>query len=152
MKKQTHLTQSVPKILFVCLGNICRSPMAHGIMKSLQPTWEIQSAGTCAEVGCHIDNRASKELLDNGILFTHNARQLTKKDIAYYDYIFVSDHKRLLDAQMMADSKDLDKIRLLADKDIPDPYYFGNFSEVFAMIFTACQKRQKEINTQVSRN
>jgi protein-tyrosine phosphatase len=135
------------KILIVCLGNICRSPTAHAIFATLRPSWHIESAGTCAEVGNSIDSRSLKELHRQGIVFSHTSRQLTREDILYYDYIFVSDAKRLRDVLHISPPQTHKKIMLLGESDIPDPYYFGNFESVFTLIYHACQKRIAQIES-----
>jgi protein-tyrosine phosphatase len=145
MLTYTYTMKTNPKILFVCLGNICRSPTAHAIAQKIRPDWEFESAGTCAEVGNTIDPRAQNELRKNNILFSHIARQLTKNDIGYYDYIFVSDGARLRDVQKLASHDQRSKIKLLANMNIPDPYYDCNFNEVFAIIKRSVENRIQEI-------
>ena len=81
--------QSPPKVLFVCLGNICRSPTAEGILRSLAPTWHIDSAGTA---GWHVGNPPYGPAIDaaakrNVDLSDLRARQATRSDFLEFDLI-----------------------------------------------------------------
>lgn len=137
------------KILMVCLGNICRSPLAHGIMENLVKEknldWQIDSAGTGDwHLGKAPDHRsiavANKYDID---ISGQVCRQLSTEDFAAYDRIYVMDHSNMKDVtQLMNNQKDKDKIRLLLDQDIvPDPYWDDNqFEPVFQMIKEGCER------------
>ncbi len=138
-----------PKVLFVCWGNICRSPCAHAVLQQLRPDLTVDSAGTQAHVGEETDIRMRKVLAAHDIQFTHKSRQFTKRDAEFFDFIFVSDAKRLIDAKMMVDEKHWSKFQLidfLDERDIPDPYYEDNFAEVFDIISRCCHNIAKKVS------
>lgn len=142
------------KILFVCLGNICRSPVAEGILLHLNHKYElgleIDSAGTASyHIGKPPDRRTITNARKNGIdLSTLRARQLSREDLARFESIYVMDRENLSEVLLLADPEQQKKVRLLMDLlypgenvEVPDPYY-GNdqdFETVFQMIFQACQ-------------
>ena len=136
------------KILMVCLGNICRSPMAHGLLqqKVLQRKldWEVDSAGTSSyHKGELPDKRAIACMKRHGIDITYqHSRPVTLADLQYYDRIFVMDRSNLHDVFEMAGTEDeLEKISLimgLVDErsagDVPDPYY-GPGEKGFELVY-----------------
>ncbi len=140
------------KILFVCLGNICRSPLAEGIMRKVQKEHQLQfdldSAGTSNyHIGEAPDSRTQKNALRNGVdLSELRARQFRAKDLEDFDHIFVMDKKNYQTIiETFGDSKNLDKISLLPNPDneehfveIPDPY-FGE-EDGFEAVFQLLQK------------
>ena len=141
------------KILMVCLGNICRSPMAEGILKQLttdtHPGWTIDSAGTGAwHVGERPDRRAIETCDRNGVnIRDQRARQIRSHDIDEYDLILAMDRSNLEDIHQIAGrSRQTDKIKLITTfgatgyADVPDPYYDGSFDEVFALLDTLCRE------------
>lgn len=137
------------KILMVCLGNICRSPLAHGIMEHLAKekglNWEIDSAGTGNwHVGEPPDRRSIRVAREHGIDISNQVCRLFKvNDFDYYDHIFVMDHSNLNDVLNLARTKqDAEKVELLlGDKIVPDPYYEDEqFEPVFEMIEKGCRK------------
>ena len=86
------------KVLFVCLGNICRSPAAEGVFidlirsKGLQDEFEVDSAGTGAwHAGSPADSRMRKAAMERGLFLNTKARQITLEDISYFDYILTMD-------------------------------------------------------------
>ena len=144
------------KIVFVCLGNICRSPLAEAIgdkiAKQNNYEFEIQSRGTgswhVGEGACSSSVAVAKE---NGIdLSQHRAKQITKKESQNFDFFVALDHKNYEDLQAMGISNPL----LLGDfgfdgADVPDPYFFNDnqgFKEVFIMIQTAVVNLLKSLN------
>ena len=145
------------KILMVCLGNICRSPMAHGLLQhkvvQLKLDWEIDSAGTSPyHKGELPDNRAIACMKRHGIDITYQrSRPITPADLRYYDRIFVMDHSNLRDVSDMAGTEDeLQKISLIMGltdsqnpEDVPDPWY-GNsdsgFEKVYKMLDAATDR------------
>jgi len=123
------------KILFVCLGNICRSPLAEGIARSLNDKHTFDSAGTghwhIGEPPCEkSQNIAKRKGIDISNL---KARQLTKNDLGKWDKIIVMDERNLNDVRKMGFK---DAIKLL-DKDVPDPYFYDSeegMDELYEMI------------------
>ncbi|MCE2706356.1 MAG: low molecular weight phosphotyrosine protein phosphatase [Proteobacteria bacterium] len=138
------------KVLFVCLGNICRSPIAHGIMQdkinknNLTHLYEIDSAGTSGfHIGHEPDSRSINIAKSHGVLVNHKARQLTQHDITHYNYILAMDHLNYdailnLSSTIKTPTKHVFLLRSfdLSEKnefDIPDPYYGleNDFEEVY---------------------
>jgi protein-tyrosine phosphatase len=137
------------KILMVCLGNICRSPLAHGILEDMvkknQLDWEIDSAGTGNwHIGEGPDRRSTAVAKKYGIDISGQCcRQFSVNDFDEYDRIYVMDRMNLKDVSALARSdEDLKKVRLLLDNDIvPDPYYDDTqFDPVFKMIEKRCKQ------------
>lgn len=142
------------KILMVCLGNICRSPIAEGVMKhKIQEAglnWTVESAGTSGhQVGCAPHKLSQKITLLNGIdISRQSCRQLYKEDILNYDKIYALDKENYYDIKRISgDLWDASKVDLLMNAvypgkniEVPDPW-FGtekNYHEVYAMIDKAC--------------
>jgi protein-tyrosine phosphatase len=137
------------KVLFVCLGNICRSPIAEGIFKSqvekagLGDKIEIDSAGTSGyHIGELADPRMRETALQHGIKLTHKARQVTKEDLVVFDYVIAMDPINMSDLQRLEPNPKA-KVKLMrsfgANADnlaIPDPYFGGNdgFEEVYELL------------------
>jgi len=138
------------RVLFVCTGNICRSPTAEGVFRHLVETaglaaaFEIDSAGTDAyHAGDPPDARAIKTARDNGVeIADQRARQVTVADFDNYEYIFAMDRGHLTALQSLAPAGSLAHITLFmaaaedAAPDVPDPWYGGEdaFRQVYAMI------------------
>lgn len=142
------------KILMVCLGNICRSPLAEGILQDKAQkaglNWTIESAGTNGyhngEAPHHICQKLSKA---NGIDISHQrSRQITKKDFKEYDILYAMAGDVLRDMKRIAgENFDGSKTRLFLEemmpgkhKDVPDPWYGGEdgFIEVYELIEKNC--------------
>ncbi|MDB2590549.1 low molecular weight phosphotyrosine protein phosphatase [Candidatus Thioglobus sp.] len=137
------------KILFVCMGNICRSPTAEGAFRSqvdrrgLEDLFEIDSAGTHAyHVGEKPDSRsqiaAAKHQVD---LSSQRARQVHQSDFYYYDHVFAMDESNLSNIRNMCPKEFQHKLSLMLDnipnnktKSVPDPYFEGRFDDVFEML------------------
>jgi protein-tyrosine phosphatase len=142
------------KILMVCLGNICRSPLAEGILKHKAKQagleWEIDSAGTgnyhIGSAPHHLSQKVAK--LKGVDICDQQARQFRKEDMLYFDKIYVMDSNNYNDVRRM--SKELwneSKVDLLLNElyphknmNVPDPWFGGEegFHEVYAMIEEAC--------------
>ncbi|MDB5090639.1 MAG: colonic acid production protein [Mucilaginibacter sp.] len=142
------------KLLMVCLGNICRSPLAHGIMEHLANEqgldWEIESAGTGDwHVGEGPDRRSTRTAREHGIDISKQVCRLFRiSDFDTYDHIFVMDKSNLSDILSMArNDEDRKKVRLLlGDKIVPDPYYDDTqFEPVFQMIEKGCKEIIKQL-------
>ncbi len=139
----------------VCLGNICRSPLAEGILQSKIREkgldWEVDSAGTGAwHVGEKPDRRSIKVAQHNGIDITYQrARQFRAQDLAEYDLVFAMDQSNRSNILRLAQSPSQEsKVHLImnlvepqSDINVPDPYYDDNgFKQVFEMLEEACER------------
>lgn len=135
-------------VLMVCLGNICRSPLAQGIFQDLitDQNIKVDSAGTANyHTGASPDPRSIEIAAKNGIdISQQQARKFVVEDFDQFDYIYVMDHSNLQNVLRLARSdQDRAKVRLLfGDAAIEDPYYGGKdgFSIVFDKIQKACQQ------------
>ncbi len=144
------------KILFVCLGNICRSPLAAGILQQkaekLGLDWEIASTGLANKfLGCTVDPRVEEVAKKHGVnLSNHIARKFQPSDFEYYDMLITMDDE--LAKRLRAKATNLpqtDKVWLLADflenlgetVDIPDPYFWDTelFESLYVKMEQACQ-------------
>ena len=134
----------------VCLGNICRSPLAEGILKSkLNANFEVDSAGTAAyHVGKPPDNRSIGVAQQFGIdISQQRARQFKKDDFNSFDLIFVMDQNNYNDVVELATPAQRRKVHLLRENnEVPDPYYgdASAFEAVFHLIDTACETLVKK--------
>ena len=140
------------KILFVCLGNICRSPMAEFVMKDivekagLSHEFEIASAATSTyEIGNPVYPPARQKLAEHGIdCKGKTARQITKRDYDYYDYIVAMDHSNLRNLRNMLGEDHQRKISLLMDytsrpADVADPWYTDDFQATWDDVTEGCE-------------
>ncbi|MCO6463540.1 MAG: low molecular weight phosphotyrosine protein phosphatase [Saprospiraceae bacterium] len=143
------------KILTVCLGNICRSPIAQGILEAKIKEhglgdWEVDSAGTSGwHSGEHPDKRAIQVCKKNGIDISRQvSRKITSEDLDYYDLILVMDTSNYRDVLALCNNKEqVKKIHLamnyvFPDRNVavPDPYYDNRFDEVFSMLDDAMER------------
>ncbi len=139
-------------ILMVCLGNICRSPLAHGILESkLNPEYyAVDSAGTGNyHIGEAPDYRSIKIAMAHGIdISNQRVRQFKAKDFDRFDHIFVMDQSNYDDVITLArDKSDVKKVQRILDLDpsvsnneIPDPYHgeAQDFTHVYDLLNSAC--------------
>jgi protein-tyrosine phosphatase len=141
------------KILMVCLGNICRSPMAEGIMQQLADkkrlNWQVGSAGTGGwHAGEKPDRRSIRTARNNGIDISNQVcRQFGPQDFDDYDLILVMDKYNLADVLAIAPNPQAAaKVKLLlGDKEVPDPYYNDlQFQPVFELIEQGCKEIIKQ--------
>lgn len=127
------------RILFICHGNICRSPMAEFVMKDLvaraglSEAFEIASAATSREeIGNGVYPPARRELARHGIRCDgHRARQLTAEDYRRYDYLLVMDDANLRNAQRICGGD--------RPGEVADPWYTGNFEATWQDVLEGCE-------------
>lgn len=145
------------KILFVCHGNICRSPIAEFIMKDkikklkLEKQFFIDSCGVSnEEAGNKIYPKAFNILVKHNILnASHIARQMTKSDYENFDYIFMMDKSNIRNFNRLFGSDYKNKISLITEyldeiEDIEDPWYTDNFELIFNLIEVAIENILKK--------
>ena len=145
------------RVLFVCMGNICRSPTGEGVFKhyvderGLNHRFEIDSAGTIGHhSGANADARMTAAARRRGYQLMSLARQVSEDDLDTFDLIIPMDHENLIDLERLAGGPS-DVIRLLGSflpnavdndsaRSVPDPYYGGaaGFEEVLDMMELAC--------------
>lgn len=147
------------RVLMVCLGNICRSPLAEGILeyKLDMSIFEIDSAGTSAlHQGSLPDQRSIEVANKYGIDITNQkSRPFTKEDFQSFDYIYVMDLSNYEDVISMADNKeDEDKVSLILNtiypgenQSVPDPYHdsINGFEQVYHMLEESCSVIASEL-------
>lgn len=153
------------RILFVCLGNICRSPSAEAVMRrlverrGLRDRIELESAGTGEwHVGEPPDERAAEAARRRGVELTGRARQVTREDFERFDLIVAMDGSNLHALRRLApDEGSRAKVRMMrefdpsadpVDLDVPDPYYGGRggFDHVLDLLQAACEGMLDEID------
>jgi len=137
------------KILFVCMGNICRSPTAEGTFRSqvekqgVKELFEIDSAGTHAyHINEQPDSRSQLSARKYEVdLSDQRGRQVHESDFYHYDYIFAMDESNLANLKLICPKEQQHKLSLMLDnipknnsKSVPDPYFEGRFDEVFEML------------------
>lgn len=154
------------KVLFVCMGNICRSPTAHGVFRdiveknNLDGQIYVESAGTHAyHVGEMPDRRARQTALKNGVDISDlRARQVESSDFVNFDYIIAMDSSNYRDLQHICPVSYRNKLHMflsyapeLKTNDVPDPYYGGGkgFEIVYDMVETASKGMLKEIKAKM---
>ena len=140
------------RVLFVCAGNVCRSPMAEGVFQhlvsqaGLDGQFVLDSAGTGDwHAGQRADSRTLSVLSRHGIAYDGRARQVTRRDFETFDYVLAMDRQNLSDLQRVAGGKRRNvelflaaaqRAGLMAQTEVPDPYYDGTFDRVFDL----CQR------------
>ncbi|MXW82705.1 MAG: low molecular weight phosphotyrosine protein phosphatase [Rhodothermaceae bacterium] len=151
------------RIMFVCLGNHCRSPLAHGYFQNLvekhglQDEIEVASSGTSGwHIGEAPDSRICWVARRHGVRLNHiRGQKITKADLRTCDLILVMDRSNLRDVLLLdRDGRFTEKVRLLrtfdpssVDDEIPDPYYSGIFEEVYTIVSRACDSLLEEIKS-----
>lgn len=148
-------------VLFVCLGNICRSPLAEGVFRSLvreegiEDRFTIDSAGTGAwHVGEPPDPRSIEVAASNGVPLDGCARQVRPEDLERFDVVIAMDRENLRNLERMAANGTRARIHLLREFDpegggdeVPDPYYGGprGFQDVYEMVHRSCRSLLEEL-------
>ena len=146
------------RLLFVCMGNICRSPTAEGVMRGLlreqglEDVVEVDSAGTGDwHVGDPPDHRATAAAHARGVVLEGAARQVARADFGDFDLILAADRRNLRDLRALLPPEARAKVHLLRefdpasagapDLDVPDPYYGGDdgFERVLDLVEAACR-------------
>ncbi|MDF2923415.1 MAG: low molecular weight phosphotyrosine protein phosphatase [Paenibacillaceae bacterium] len=150
-------------VLFVCLGNICRSPMAEAVLRhkinaaKLDDRIKVDSAGTGSWHTGNTPHKGTRAILkeygiaDSGIF----ARQVAEKDFRDHHYIVAMDAANMSDLQEFAPAGHQARVALLMDyvagregTGVPDPYYTGNFQEVYDMVDAGCEALLQHIRSQ----
>lgn len=146
-------------ILMVCLGNICRSPLAEGILKSKLPSskFKVSSAGTANyHVGEQPDERSIAIAKAHGIdISNQRGQQFKVEDFDTYQHIFVMDQSNYKNVvKLTRNPEDISKVKLILEaadtmerNEVPDPYYGGidGFSDVYNLLDDACNKLAEKL-------
>ena len=140
------------KVLFVCHGNICRSPMAEFVMKDLvkkagrDGEFDIASAATSSEeIGNPVYPQARRKLAEHGLACDgKRARQFTARDYSHYNLIIGMDSANIRSLRRASGGDPEGKVRLLLSytphpRDVADPWYTGDFDAAWNDIYTGCQ-------------
>lgn len=144
------------KIVFVCLGNICRSPLADGILRRKIAELKIEvEVDSCGTIGNHVGEKPDSRMISTAKnrgtdLSFLRARKFSKSDFQTFDYIFVMDQNNLKDVLSLAStSEEKNKVKLILNEvhenenlEVPDPYYGGQagFEHVYDLLDLATDK------------
>jgi low molecular weight protein-tyrosine phosphatase len=167
--RQRHILQAM-RLLFVCLGNICRSPTGEGVMRhllraeGLEEAVELDSAGTGDwHVGHSPDERATLAARGRGVELAGAARQVGAADFESFDLILAMDRSNYMELRALApDAAARERVKLLREYDpeavaageleVPDPYYGGDdgFEDVLDIVTRACEGLLDEVRAHVA--
>jgi protein-tyrosine phosphatase len=132
------------KICFVCLGNICRSPMAEMLLRDMVPAdWEIASRATSSwEHGNSVHPGTQKVLKKHNVACNpgKTSQKISIADFEYFDKIIGMDQSNLDNLYKIAPAGTEYKISKLLLQDVPDPWYTGDFEETYALIKAGCEQ------------
>ena len=160
MVAQPSILRAMIRVLFVCLGNICRSPMAESVFlhqvraAGLESQIEVDSAGTG---DWHIGDRPHQGTLEilkvNGIAEGSRARQIRLSDLSEFDYLIVMDNSNRENVAKLGESaahvhRLLDFVPEIEAKEVPDPYFTGDFAGVYALVERGCAALLLQIRAQ----
>lgn len=150
-------------VLFVCLGNICRSPMAEAVFRDLvrreglQDKIVVDSAGTGSWHVGEPPHRGTLRILKNKGISTDGmkARQIVPEDGEKFHYILAMDRQNLRDLKKVIQAKEgvsvqlfLDLVQDVSFQDVPDPYFTGNFDEVYDLVIRGCRALLEKIKAE----
>jgi len=132
----------MPRVLCVCLGNICRSPAAEAVLRAKAPDWEIDSAGTA---GWHVGKAPYGPMQEAAKargydLSQLRARQFTPSDFDRFDLILAMDSDNLHDIEALRPSGNGTLVQLFAAEPVPDPYYTRDFDGAITLIETGADR------------
>ncbi len=158
----------IKSLLFVCLGNICRSPAAEAVFLhkinalGLSEQYLVDSAGTGAwHQGNQADSRMRQAAKQRGIVISSVARQITIKDLYEFDLILTMDTENLVSVKALAKERDKDSLAIIKPilsfssktnlREVPDPYYGGDegFEEVLDLLEDACDGLLSALNSKM---
>ena len=150
------------KVVFICHGNICRSPMAEFVMKDMAAKagqaerFEIASAATSTEeIGNPVYPPARRKLAEHGIgCAGKTARQMTQQDYEHYDHLIAMDRSNLRNMQRFVGSDPAGKVSLLMDHtarpgDVADPWYTGDFDATWRDVTEGCAALLEELKNKI---
>jgi len=139
------------RVAFVCLGNICRSPMAEAVFKHLLDErgiadgFEVDSFGTSdEEEGNGIYPPALRTLAAHGIEARHTAKRMTAADVEKFDYVLAMETRNIQNLMLITNGRYYDKVKRLCDytakpRNVIDPWYSRNFDTAYADIYDGCK-------------